>query len=87
MDVHLSEELERLVMSKVESGLYPSADEVVSTALRALDAQDRELDARATTFQSEIERRLSEGPAAIMDFVALKRSLREQAGTTKVERG
>jgi antitoxin ParD1/3/4 len=87
MDVHLSEDLERLVLRKVESGLYRSADEVVSTALRALDAQDQELDARATTFQAEVERRLSEGPAAVMDFTALKRSLREQVGATKAERG
>ncbi len=85
MVVHLSEDLERLVRRKVASGQYRSADEVVSTALRVLDAQDQELDARATTFQEEIERRLGEGPAEVMDFAALKRSLREQAG--KAERG
>jgi antitoxin ParD1/3/4 len=85
MVVHLSEDLERLVQRKVASGRYRSADEVVSTALRVLDAQDQELDARATAFQEEIERRLGEGPAEVMDFAALKRSLREQAG--KAERG
>jgi len=79
MDVHLSDDLERLVMSKVESGRYRSAAEVVSTALRALDAQDQELDARATTFQAEVERRLSGWQVAIMDFAALKRSLRAGA--------
>jgi len=87
MVVHLSKDLERLVQRKVESGQYRSADEVVSTALRVLDAQEQELDARATTFQAEIERRLGEGPAEVMDFAALKRSLREQAGAPKAERG
>jgi putative addiction module CopG family antidote len=40
MDVHLSEDLEKLVQEKVESGRYRSADEVISKALLALDQRD-----------------------------------------------
>jgi antitoxin ParD1/3/4 len=87
MNVHLSEDLERLVREKVDSGLYRSADEVISTALRALEERDQELNARATAFQSEIEKRLASGPATPMDFSELKRSIREEAEARKGERG
>ena len=40
MNVHLSEDLEKLVQEKVESGRYRSADEVISKALLALDQRD-----------------------------------------------
>jgi antitoxin ParD1/3/4 len=82
MNVHLSEDLERLVREKVDSGLYRSADEVISTALRALEERDQELNARATAFRSEIEQRLASGPATPMDFSELKRSIREEAGAS-----
>ena len=87
MNVHLSEDLERLVQEKVDSGLYRSADEVIRTALRALDERDQDLDARATAFKTEIEKRLENGPATPMDFSGLKRSIREEAQARKVERG
>ena len=58
MDVHLPAELERLVQDKVASGRYRSADDVISTALRALEEQDLALDARAQAFKAEIERRV-----------------------------
>lgn len=87
MNVHLSEDLERLVQEKVDSGLYRSADEVIRTALRTLDERDQELDAQATAFQAEIENRLASGPATPMDFSALKKSIREEAEARKAERG
>jgi antitoxin ParD1/3/4 len=41
MNVSLTPELEKLVTSKVESGLYQSASEVIREGLRLLDDQDR----------------------------------------------
>jgi antitoxin ParD1/3/4 len=78
MDVHLSGDLERLVQDKVKSGRYRSADDVISTALRTLDEWDQELDARATAFQEEIEKRLASGPATPIDFSAVKRRIRQE---------
>jgi len=78
MDVHLSGDLERLVQEKVDRGLYHSADEVISEALHALDERDQELDARATAFREEIEKRLASGPATPMDFDAVRRRIREE---------
>jgi antitoxin ParD1/3/4 len=49
MEVHLSEDLEKLVQEKVESGRYRSAGEVVRTALLVLDERDQELDMRASS--------------------------------------
>ncbi len=41
MNVSLTPELEKLVTSKVESGLYQSASEVIREGLRLLDDHDR----------------------------------------------
>jgi antitoxin ParD1/3/4 len=86
VEVHLSDDLERLIQEKVASGLYRSPAEVISKALRILDEQDQELDARATAFKTEIENRLASGPATVMDFSALKRSIREEVEARKANR-
>ena len=83
MVVHLSEDLERLVQEKLESGHYRSPNEVISKALHMLDERDQELDARATELKVEIERRLASGPATPMDFSALKRRVREEVKARK----
>jgi antitoxin ParD1/3/4 len=41
MNVSLTPELEKLVMRKVQSGLYQSASEVIREGLRLLEDQDR----------------------------------------------
>ena len=41
MSIQLTEDVETIVRQKVESGLYPSADEVLREALRLLDEHDR----------------------------------------------
>lgn len=86
MGVHISANLERLIQEKVESGRYRSSDEVISEALHALDERDQALDARATAFKVEIERRLASGPATPMDFSALKRRIHEEAEVRKAGR-
>jgi antitoxin ParD1/3/4 len=63
MEVHLTEDLAKLVQEHVESGRYGSADEVISEALHVLEQRDQELEARATAFKEEIEKRLADGPA------------------------
>lgn len=83
MVVHLSEDLERLVQEKMESGRYRSPNEVISQALHMLDERDQELDTRATVFKAEIEKRLASGPATPMDFSDLKRRVREEVEARK----
>ena len=43
MNVKLTPLLEKLVKDKVESGLYSSAEEVLSEALRLLELRDKKL--------------------------------------------
>ena len=43
MSVVLSPETEEMIREKVESGHFPTADEVVQEALRLLDARERQL--------------------------------------------
>ena len=40
MDIHLTPELEKIVQSKLQSGRYHSASEVVSEALRVMEQRD-----------------------------------------------
>lgn len=57
MNVSIGPQLEELVRSKVESGLYASASEVVRDALRLLEAYDS---VRAQALES-LRRDLEEG--------------------------
>ena len=62
MNVNLTPQLEELVRSKVASGLYTSASEVVREALRLMEAEDRLREARLEHLRSEIRRGLESGP-------------------------
>jgi antitoxin ParD1/3/4 len=57
MNVSLTPELEKLVESKVQSGRYRSASEVIREGLRLLDDQDR---LRAAQFE-EVRRKIQTG--------------------------
>jgi antitoxin ParD1/3/4 len=57
MNVHLTPELEQLVQSKVKSGRYNSASEVVREALRLLEQRDEVFTLR----KDEIRRQIEEG--------------------------
>jgi antitoxin ParD1/3/4 len=61
MNVHLTDELERLVQSKVQSGRYNSASEVVREALRLLEERD---ELRALR-KDELRKRIAEGLDAV----------------------
>ncbi len=83
MDVQLSADLEQWVKEKVRRGFYRSADEVIQAALQALEERDQELEARATAFRENIHQRLENGPAAPMDFSAVKARIREEVKARK----
>lgn len=55
MPVSLTPELEKLIHGKVESGLYPSASEVVREALDLLEERDRIRGARLEALRKEIQ--------------------------------
>ena len=55
MDINLTPELEQLVQSKVKSGRYNSASEVVHEALRLLEQRDEVFTLRKEEFRKQIE--------------------------------
>jgi antitoxin ParD1/3/4 len=59
MNVSLTPELEEFVSTKVGSGRYNSASEVVREALRLLEEHDRARAGQLAEFNQELERRLA----------------------------
>jgi antitoxin ParD1/3/4 len=59
MNVSLTPELDKFVSSKVESGRYNSASEVVREALRLLEEHDRARGAQIASFNRELAARLA----------------------------
>ena len=59
MNVSLTPELEKFVSTKVESGRYNSASEVVREALRLLEEHDQARVAQLAEFNQELDRRLN----------------------------
>jgi antitoxin ParD1/3/4 len=55
MNVSLTPELEKLVESKVQSGRYQSASEVIREGLRLLDDQDRLREARLEEVRRKVQ--------------------------------
>ncbi|MBL8295260.1 MAG: type II toxin-antitoxin system ParD family antitoxin [Bryobacterales bacterium] len=54
MNVHLTQELEHLVQSRVKSGRYASASEVVRDALRLLADRDEMMELRKQELRTKI---------------------------------
>lgn len=63
MNVNLTPELEELVRSKVASGMYTSASEVVREALRLMDEQDRLRAVKLERLRKDIRQGLASGPS------------------------
>lgn len=78
MNVNLTPHLEELVRSKVASGLYNSASEVVRDALRLMEEKDRIRNLRLEQLRAEIQRGLDSGPAGELDVEAIKQRGRER---------
>jgi len=60
MNVSLTPELEKLVESKVQSGRYQSASEVVREGLRLLDDQDRLREMRLEEVRRKVQAGIDE---------------------------
>ena len=60
MNVSLTPQLENPIRTKVKTGRYNSASEVVREALRLLEDHDKTRAARLAEFNEELARRLAE---------------------------
>jgi len=54
-NVNLTEELDRFVLSKIESGRYENASEVVRSALRTLEREEREYEVKLEALRVAID--------------------------------
>jgi antitoxin ParD1/3/4 len=60
VNIHLTPELEQLVQSKVQSGRYNSASEVVREALRIMEQRDEVRSIQLQELRSRIDKGLAE---------------------------
>jgi len=54
-NVNLTDELDRFVLSKIESGRYENASEVVRAALRTLEREEQEYEIKLAALRTAIE--------------------------------
>lgn len=76
MNVNLTPQLEELVRSKVISGMYSSASEVVREALRLMDEQDRLRRVKLDGLRRELRKGLDSGASEQWDATAVKMKAR-----------
>lgn len=62
-NVNLTPELDRFIASRVDSGLYANASEVMRTALRLLERDEREQDVKMRALRAAIKKGMASGVA------------------------
>ena len=73
MNINLTPQLEDMVRSKVGSGLYNSASEVVREALRLMEREDQMRAAKLAQLKQDIQDGLDGGSAGLLDIEDIKR--------------
>jgi antitoxin ParD1/3/4 len=75
-NVNLTEELDRFVLSKIESGRYENASEVVRAALRTLEREEQEHEAKLAALRAAIEEGDTSGVAGSGVFSRVRKTLK-----------
>ena len=75
-NVNLTEELDRFVLKKVESGRYENASEVVRTALRTLEREERQYEAKLAALRAAIDEGDASGIAKGNAFDRARKTLK-----------
>ena len=75
-NVNLTEELDRFVLSKVESGRYENASEVVRAALRTLEREEEQYAAKLVALRAAIDEGDASGIAKGNSFARVRKALR-----------
>jgi antitoxin ParD1/3/4 len=74
-NVNLTEELERFVRERVESGRYEDASEVVRAALRTLEREERQYEAKLAALRDAIDEGDASGIAEGNVFARVRKKL------------
>ena len=72
-NVNLTEEMDRFVSAKIESGRYESASEVVRAALRTLEREELEFEAKLDALRAAIDEGDASGTATDGVFARVRR--------------
>ncbi len=83
MNINLTPQLEELVRSKVSSGLYNSASEVVREALRLMEREDQLRETALQQLKKDIQDGIDSGDAGAFDIEKIKRLGRERLDASK----
>jgi antitoxin ParD1/3/4 len=75
-NVNLTDELDRFVLAKVASGRYENASEVVRAALRVLEREEEEYDAKLAALRTAIDEGDASGVAEGDPFTRTREALK-----------
>ena len=75
-NVNLTEELDSFVHEKVKTGRYENASEVVRAALRALEREEREFEAKLASLRAAIDAGDASGLAEDNVFARVRETLK-----------
>lgn len=75
-NVNLTEELDRFVMKRVQSGRYENASEVIRAALRTLERDEREFETKLAALRGAIDEGDGSGIAKGNVFARVRRKLK-----------
>jgi antitoxin ParD1/3/4 len=75
-NVNLTDELEGFILAKVESGRYENASEVVRSALRTLEREEREYEAKLAALRTAVDAGDASGVAGGNSFERVRRKLK-----------
>jgi antitoxin ParD1/3/4 len=74
-NVNLTDELDRFVTKKIESGRYENASEVIRAALRTLERKEREFETKLAALRAAIKEGDASGVARRGVFSRVRKAL------------
>jgi antitoxin ParD1/3/4 len=78
-NVNLTNELDRFLLKKVKSGRYENASEVVRAALRTLEREEKQYEAKLAVLRTAIDEGDSSGIAKGDVFARVRKTLKLHA--------
>ena len=80
-NVNLTEELDRFLLKKVKSGRYENASEVVRAALRTLEREEQQYEAKLAALRTAIDEGDASGVAEGNVFGRVRRALKSSTAS------
>lgn len=75
-NVNLTDELDRFVSTKIKSGRYENASEVIRAALRTLEREEQEYEAKLAVLRAAIDKSDASGISRDGVFPRVRKALR-----------